>query len=79
MDKPDPYADWVLFGTNEGPAGSALEIDEELLAAARGASPRVLAHVRGKLFDKGLGAERTELAESAASTSYIQSGILPSP
>lgn len=35
MDKPDPYGDWVLFGAKEGPAGSALGIDEELLAAAR--------------------------------------------
>lgn len=94
MDKPDPYGDWVLLGTKEGPVGSALGIDEELLAAAREAWPHVLAHVRGELFDKVLGAERRALAarylgasaplscenpstESGASTSYIQSGILP--
>jgi hypothetical protein len=39
MDKSDPYGDWVLFGTKEGPAGPAHEIDEELLAAAREAWP----------------------------------------
>jgi DNA-directed RNA polymerase specialized sigma24 family protein len=62
MDKPDPYGDWVLFGTKEGLAGSALAVDQELLAAAREAWPHVLAHVRGELFDKGSGAERTALA-----------------
>ena len=62
MDKPDPYGDWVLLGTKEGPAGSAPGIDGELLAAAREAWPHVLAHVRGELFDKALGVERTALA-----------------
>ena len=62
MDKPDPYGDWVLFGTKEGPTGSAHAIDQELLAAAREAWPHVLAHVRGELFDKALGTERTALA-----------------
>jgi DNA-directed RNA polymerase specialized sigma24 family protein len=62
MDKPDPYGDWVLLGTKEGLTGSALAVDQELLAAARNAWPHVLAHVRGELFDKALGAERTALA-----------------
>jgi hypothetical protein len=62
MEKPDPYGDWVLFGTKEGPAGSALAIDKELLVAAREAWPHVLAHVRGELFDKASGTERTALA-----------------
>ena len=62
MDKPDPYGDWVLFGTKEGHAGSAFAVDKELLAAAREAWPHVLAHVRGELFDKALGGERTALA-----------------
>jgi len=61
-DKPDPYAEWVLFGTKQGPGGPPLAVDEELLAAAREAWPRVLAHVRGELFDKELGPERTALA-----------------
>lgn len=62
MDKPDPYGDWVLLGTKEALTGSALAVDQELLAAARNAWPHVLAHVRGELFDKALGAERTALA-----------------
>jgi DNA-directed RNA polymerase specialized sigma24 family protein len=62
MDKPDPYGDWVLLGTKEGLTGSALTVDQELLAAARNAWPHVLAHVRRELFDKALGAERTALA-----------------
>ena len=62
MDKPDPYGDWVLLGTREGASGPALPRDEELLAAARKAWPHVLAHVRGELFDKALGPERTALA-----------------
>jgi DNA-directed RNA polymerase specialized sigma24 family protein len=62
MGKSDPYGDWVLFRTKEGPAGSGLGIDDELLAAAREAWPHVLAHVRAELIDKALGAERTALA-----------------
>jgi DNA-directed RNA polymerase specialized sigma24 family protein len=62
MDKPDPYGEWVLLGTKQGSGGPALAIDQELLAAARAAWPRVLAHVRGELFDKELGPERTAVA-----------------
>ena len=62
MDKPDPYGEWVLLGTKEGLTGSALAVDQELLTAARNSWPHVLAHVRGELFDKALGAERTALA-----------------
>jgi DNA-directed RNA polymerase specialized sigma24 family protein len=62
MDKSDPYGDWVLFGTKEGVGGPALPGDEELLTAARKAWPHVLAHVRGELFDKASGPERTALA-----------------
>ena len=61
MDKPDPYGEWVLYGTKQGPRGP-LAVDEELLTAARAAWPRVLAHVRGELFDKEPGPERRALA-----------------
>jgi RNA polymerase sigma factor (sigma-70 family) len=61
-DKLDPYGEWVLLGTRQGPEGPSLAIDEQLLAAARKAWPHVLAHVRGELFDKELGPERTALA-----------------
>jgi RNA polymerase sigma factor (sigma-70 family) len=62
IDKPDPYGEWVLWGTKQGPSGPPLAVDEELLAAAREAWPHVLAHVRGQLFDKELGPERTAVA-----------------
>jgi len=62
MDKPDPYGEWVLLGTKQETGGPPLAIDEELLTAARAAWPRVLAHVRGELFDKELGPERTAMA-----------------
>src|SRR5215470_16400576 len=61
-DKPDPYGEWVLLGTKQGPDGPPVAVDEELLAAARKAWPRVLAHVRGELFEKESGPERTALA-----------------
>ena len=61
-DKPDPYGEWVLLGTKQGPGEPPLAVDGELLAAARAAWPRVLAHVRGELLDKELGPERTAMA-----------------
>jgi len=61
-DKLDPYGEWVLLGTRQGPDRPSVAIDEELLAAAREAWPHVLAHVRGELFGKELGPERTALA-----------------
>jgi RNA polymerase sigma factor (sigma-70 family) len=61
-DKLDTYGEWVLLGTKPGHDGPPLAIDKELLAAAREAWPHVLAHVRGELFDKELGPERTALA-----------------
>src|SRR5258708_38686117 len=62
-DKPDPYGEWVLLlGTRQVPDGPPRAIDEELLGAAREAWPHVLAHVRGELFDKASGPERTALA-----------------
>src|SRR5882672_12088255 len=62
VDQPDPYGEWVLFGIKDRPDGAPLPVDEDLLAAARKAWPRVLAHVRAELFDKELGPERTALA-----------------
>ena len=61
-DKLDPYGEWVLLRSMQSPDVQPLAIDEELLAAAREAWPHVLAHVRGELFDKELGPERTALA-----------------
>ena len=61
MGKADPYGEWVLFGDKEG-AARPLDIDDELLAAAREAWPRMLAHVRTELAGKEFGRERTAIA-----------------
>ena len=58
-----PNGEWVLLlGGSQVPDGLPIAIDEELLVAAREAWPHVLAHVRGELFDKESGPERTALA-----------------
>jgi DNA-directed RNA polymerase specialized sigma24 family protein len=61
MGKADSYGDWVLFGGEDGSA-RPVGIDEELLAAAREAWPRMLAHVRSELAGKEFGPERTAIA-----------------
>ena len=61
MGKPDPYGEWVLFGDKDG-AARLVGIDDELLAAAREAWPRMLAHVRTELAGKEFGPERTAIA-----------------
>ena len=72
MEKPDPHGDWVLFRTREEQGGSQPPLDEDLLTAARNAWPHVLGHVRGELFDKAPGHERTALA------SQVWEGVLRS-
>lgn len=62
MQKPDPYGEWVLLGRKQEWAENQQPVDEELLAAARAAWPRVLAHARQELGQKGMGAEATALA-----------------
>jgi len=62
MEKPDPYGEWVLFGTKREPGENPLPVDEDLLAAAREAWPHVLAHARRELGDKESGPNRTALA-----------------
>ena len=61
MEKPDPYGEWVLFGTKQEAGEKPLPVDEELLAAAREAWPHVLAHARRELIDKESGSDRTAL------------------
>jgi hypothetical protein len=41
MEKPDPYGEWVLFGTKQEAGENPLPIDEDLLAAAREALTHV--------------------------------------
>lgn len=62
MKKPDPHGDWVLFRTRREEGENQPPLDEDLIVAARNAWPHVLAHVRGELFDKAPGHERTALA-----------------
>jgi RNA polymerase sigma factor (sigma-70 family) len=62
MEKPDPYGEWVLFGTKGEAGEKPLPVDEDLLAAAREAWPHVLAHVRRELGEKESGPNRTALA-----------------
>ena len=62
MQKPDPHGDWVLFETRRDHGATAPALDEDLLAAARNAWPRVLGHARGELLDKAPGYERKALA-----------------
>jgi len=62
MQKPDPHGDWVLFETRGDQGATAPALDEDLLAAARNAWPRVLGHARGELLDKAPGHERKALA-----------------
>lgn len=61
MGKADPYGDWVLFGGEDG-AARLVGIDDELLAAAREAWPRMLAHARTELAGQEFGRERTAIA-----------------
>ena len=61
MEKPDPYGEWVLFGTNQEAGEKPLPVDEDLLAAARETWPHVLAHARRELSDKESGPDRTAL------------------
>ena len=62
MEKPDPYSDWVLFGTQEGQGHSSAPRDEELLSAARGAWPRALTQAKRDFAVAGLGSDSDLLA-----------------
>ena len=62
MEKPDPYGEWVLHQNDEVNGSTPQPVDEVLLAAARSAWPRVLAHARRELEQKDSGAETEALA-----------------
>ncbi len=62
MEKPDPYGEWAIFSGKQGKAGVPDPSDEELLAAAREAWPRALAHARRDLSNRIAGPDRTALA-----------------
>jgi hypothetical protein len=63
MVKPDPYGDWVLFPNNEGEYRSRGAADEELVAAAREAWPRVLIHAKREAVTGGLRSESELVAK----------------
>ena len=62
MERPDPYGEWVLHQNSEASDSTARAVDETLLAAARAAWPRVLAHARLELRSKNSDAETEALA-----------------
>jgi RNA polymerase sigma factor (sigma-70 family) len=62
MEKPDPYGEWVLHQNDDVNGSTPEPVDEVLLAAARSAWPRVLAHARRELEHKESGAETEALA-----------------
>ena len=62
MEKPDPYGEWVLHQNSEASDSTVPAVDQVLLAAARAAWPRVLAHARLELRSKNSEAETEALA-----------------
>ena len=62
MQKPDPYGEWVLFRSENEKDRNPFPVQDELLAAAREAWPRVLAHTRRELSDRSVSLEKTALA-----------------
>lgn len=62
MEKPDPYGEWVLHQNDEVNGSTRQPLDGLLLAAARAAWPRVLAHAKRELEPKDSGAETEALA-----------------
>jgi hypothetical protein len=61
MQNPDPYGEWVLFRSDLKDKTS-FPAQDELLAAAREAWPRVLAHARRELSDRSVSLEKIALA-----------------
>lgn len=62
MEKPDPYADWVLFQSGEGEPPGSVALDEELLSAARAAWPHVLAQANREFSAARLGSDGAAFA-----------------
>lgn len=61
MEKPDPYADWVLFPTGEKQPQS-IAPDQELLSAARAAWPGALDHAERQFSAARLGSDGAAFA-----------------
>ena len=61
-DKPDPYGDWVLHKVQQETGGNPDPLPEEVLAAARGAWPRVVIHATRELERESSSREAEALA-----------------
>lgn len=61
MDKPDPYGDWVLFEAKKGEGDCPSPSDEQLVSAARGVWPRILAHAKREFRVGTLGSDIASL------------------
>src|SRR5260370_38813384 len=72
MERPDPYGEWVLRQNTEAKDGTLAPVDETLLAAARAAWPRVLAHARLELRSKN------SEGETEALTAEVWESVLKS-
>ena len=72
MEKPDPYGEWVLQRSKEAKGGIPHPVDEQLLAAARAAWPRVLAHANREL------AQKNSATETEALAAEVWEGVLKS-
>jgi DNA-directed RNA polymerase specialized sigma24 family protein len=62
MERPDPYGEWVLRQNSDPTDSTSQAINERLVAAARAAWPRVLAHARFELRSKNSEADTEALA-----------------
>ena len=62
MEKPDPYGEWVLHQNSDASDSTLQAVDQALVAAARTAWPRALAHAKRELRSKNSEAESEALA-----------------
>jgi DNA-directed RNA polymerase specialized sigma24 family protein len=62
MEKPDPYGEWVLHQNSDASDSAVEAVDQALVAAARAAWPRALAHAKLELRSKNSEAESEALA-----------------
>jgi len=62
MEKPDPYGEWVLHQNSDASDSTLQAVDQALVAAARAAWPRALAHAKRELRSKNSEAESEALA-----------------
>src|ERR1700675_3490719 len=72
MERLDPYGEWVLRQNTEAKDGTLAPVDEALLAAARAAWARVLAHARLELRSKN------SEGETEALTAEVWESVLKS-